>query len=99
MAQTYPTLNKGLGNTGSNRQSVSGACASAKFVNDNPSFGQWSFCHEQHRLGSYMLALSILRRINAVSRISAENVDTFASMLSSVDTLVNSCRMIGKDAY
>jgi hypothetical protein len=38
-------------------------------------------------------------RMNAVSRISEANVETLASMQSSIDTLANSRSTIGKDAY
>lgn len=38
-------------------------------------------------------------RMKAISRISSEKVDIFASMLSSVDILTNSCWIIENDAY
>jgi hypothetical protein len=37
--------------------------------------------------------------MNAVSLISDANVETFASMQSSIETLANNWSTIGKDAY
>ena len=52
----------------------------------------------EHR-EKYMLRRSMLRRMKAVSLISAANVETLASMLSSTETLAKSWWRIGKEAY
>jgi hypothetical protein len=43
--------------------------------------------------------LGIYLRMKAISLISAANVDTLASILSSIETRAKSCRIIEKLAY
>ena len=48
---------------------------------------------------TYKLRRSTFRRIKAISLISAENVETLVSMLSSIPNRANSWCCIGNDAY
>lgn len=50
-------------------------------------------------LQSYKLRRSMLRKMNEISFISAANVDTFVSMLSSMPSRAKSWWCIGKEAY
>ena len=81
-------FNQSFRNTQRNRKSISSAGPSAKFVNNsqtifvNVSEIVNSEAQRQGKTQQYL-------RINAVSLISDANVETLASMLSSIETRAN----------
>jgi hypothetical protein len=94
-------LNQGFSNAQRNSKTISGASSAAKFIDDSetgpidvsgqPQISTYKWWMKGIRPNTYL-------RMNAVSLISDAKVETFASMLSSIDTRANSWRIMGKEA-
>ena len=91
-------LDESLGNAQCNCQPISGTGAAPEFINYDktilPNVPKQTLveCVASVLIREYL-------NMNAVSLISDANVETFASMQSSIETLANNWSTIGNDAY
>ncbi len=94
------TLHQGIGNGKGQRETVPRAGSTAELIYDGEAIPVYTAASVSVR-GSYgpCWYMASYFMMNAISRISTENVDMFVSTLSSVDMRVKRSWMMGRTAH